>query len=48
MENQGYVLEKKLIKQAWAKYRPESLPNSPRDEEDQPIKDRSDLNQVFG
>jgi hypothetical protein len=36
MENQGYVLEKQLIKQAWAKYRPESAPNSPRDEEEKP------------
>ena len=30
--------------QAWARYRPESLPNSPRDEDEKPQKDRSDLN----
>lgn len=46
MENQGYVLEKRLLQQAWAKYRPESAPNTPR--EGQPVKDRNDLNQVFG
>ena len=49
MENQGYILEKVLIKQAWAKYRPESAASSPRDgAKAAGEKDRNDLNQVFG
>jgi hypothetical protein len=31
MTTQGYVLDKKLIKQAWAKYRPDSALPSPRE-----------------
>jgi hypothetical protein len=45
-EGQGYALEKQIIKQAWAKYRPESALPSPR--EAKPPQDRTDLNQVFG
>lgn len=47
-------MDKSLIKQAWAKYRPDSaLPSpssgvKPINPPPQPIKDRSDLNQVFG
>jgi hypothetical protein len=49
MENQGYILEKQLIKSAWAKYRPESAVPSPRDgAQAAQAKDRNDLNQVFG
>jgi hypothetical protein len=45
---QGYVLEKQLIKQAWAKYRPESAQPTPRGGSKAPEVDRSDLNKVFG
>lgn len=43
------MLEKHLVKQAWAKYRPESAAPSPREGASPNAgKDRNDLNQVFG
>jgi hypothetical protein len=50
MDNKGYVLEKRMIKQAWAKYRPESALPSPKNGKPQDVKpkDRNDLNQIFG